>query len=159
MPNGLKLLECEKEISPLVATTTISLSAEVFEAGGNTPTTIIRTDQAWYVIVEWELTGHLRRHFCGKWFVSVVLESIGPGDDYQFPDPPAAVPMDPCGDGKYSYRIDVPAGAVAARDGDGTLYIPGVTLGSGDPCGNPSHIYANCTSDGKELHFVPGPPH
>jgi hypothetical protein len=157
MSNGLKLLECEREFTPLVAATRIRLSATVYEVGGTDPTSIIHTNQNWYVDVEWQMTGHLIRHFCGDWYVSVVLESIGPGKEYQFPDPPAKVPMEPCGDGKYRYRINVAAGEVEARDQDGTLYILGVTLGSGDHCGQPSHLYAHCT--GGELHFVPGPPH
>ena len=157
MSNGLPLLDCSREFTPLVATTAINLKATVYEVGGSAPTNIIRTDQAWYVDVEWELTGHLVRHFCGKWHVSVALESIGPGDEYQFPDPPAQIDMDPCGDGKYSYRINVAAGAVDARDPDGTLYLIAVTVGSSDLCGGAGHLYAYC--HGEELHFVPGPPH
>lgn len=153
MPNGLKLLDCEREFTPLVAATTIKLSATVYEVGGTAPTNIIHIDQDWYVEVEWELTGHLIRHFCGLWHLSVSLESIGPGKEYQFPDPPAKVQMDPCGDGKYKFRIDVKAGQVDARDPDGTLYIVAVTLGSTDPCEQAGHLYAYCT--GEELHFVP----
>ena len=101
MSNGLKLVECEKEFAPLVETTKISLSATVYEEGGTPPTTIIHEDQAWYAEVEWEMTGDLVRHFCGKWRVSINLESIGPFPEYAFPTPPAEVDMDPCGDGKY----------------------------------------------------------
>jgi hypothetical protein len=155
--NGLKLLDCEREFTPLVASTTIKLSATVYEVGGTGPTNIIRTDQDWYVDVEWEITGHLIHHLCGTWHVSVVLESIGPGNEYQFPDPPDKVKMDPCGDGTFKHRINVRAGEVEARDVDGTLYIIGVTLGSTDACDKPGHVYAYCT--GEELHFVPGPVH
>jgi len=157
MAHGLKLLDCEHEFTPLAAATKINLSATVFEVGGSTPTNIIHTDQDWYVDVEWSISGNLVRHFCGNWRVAVQLESIGPGKEYHFPDPSAAVKMDPCGDGKYKYRIEVKAGEVAARDPDGTLYIVSVTLGSTDPCDRPGHIYAYCT--GEELHFVPGPSH
>ena len=150
---SVPLLDCEKQFTPLVATTTLNLKATVFEVGGDAPTNIIHTDQAWYVEVEWEITGPLIRHFCGTWHVSVNLESIGPGSEYQFPEPPAQVPMNPCGDGKYKYTINVPANAVDARDPDGTLYIVGVTLGSTDPCGNAGHLFGYCT--GEELHFVP----
>ncbi len=151
------LLECEQEFTPLVRGTTVKIKATANEVGGNPPSGIIRADQDWYVDVEWEMTGDLIRHFCGNWCVSAVLESVGPGKDYQIPARPARVPMEPCGDGKYSYRIEVGAGDVDARDCDGTLYNVAVTLGSTDPCGKPSHIFAHCT--GGHLHIVPGPPH
>ena len=157
MANGVQLLDCSKEVTPIVATTRLNLSATVYEVGGDAPTNIIHTDQDWYVDVEWSITGHLIRHFCGEWHVSVNLESVGPGSEYQIPTPPAVIPMDPCGDGKYRYRINVRAGQIDARDADGTLYIIGVTLGSTDPCGKPGHLFAYCT--GEELQFVPGPAH
>lgn len=153
----VQLLECDQQISALITNTEITLSATVYEVGGEDPTGIIRTDQDWYVDVEWQITGNLVRHLCGNWHVAVALESIGPGGEYQFPDPSAIVAMEPCGDGHYTYRIDVPAGAVDARDPDGTVYIVAVTLGSTDPCGAAGHIHANCR-DG-ELQFVPGPAH
>lgn len=157
MPNGLPLMHCEHEITPTVSTTTLEINATVFEEGGVAPTEIIRTDQGWRVEVNWAITGHLIRHLCGEWVVAVSLESIGPGPEYQFDDPPGRIPMDPCGDGSYSYTINVPAGAVDARDPDGTLYLVTVTLGSLDPCNKPGHIYAHCS--GAHLHFVPGPSH
>lgn len=153
---AIKLLECEQEFTPLAANTMVKLSATVYEVGGQAPTSIIRDDQDWFVDVEWEMTGGLIHHFCGEWCVSVVLESVGPGKDYQIPTPAARIPMEPCGDGKYKYRINVRAGEIESRDHDGTLYLVAVTLGSSDPCGRPSHIFAHCTShrDG-HLHFVP----
>jgi len=146
------LLDCSKEVDPFTTTLDVTLKATVFEIGGVAPTNIIHTNQDWYVEVEWEVTGQLLHHLGGTWHLSVVLDSIGPGLDYQFPDPPASIPMDPCGDGKYKYRIDVKAGQVDARDPDGTLYTVGVTLGSEDMCKHPGQIHAHCTGD--ELHFV-----
>ncbi|MCP5095064.1 MAG: hypothetical protein GY943_05900 [Chloroflexi bacterium] len=153
----IELLECEQEFTPLVQGTKVSIKATADEVGGNPPSGIIRADQDWYVDVEWEMTGGLIRHFCGNWCLSVALDAVGPGEDYQIPSPPVRIPMDPCGDGKYSYRINVKAGEVAARDCDGTVYIFVVTLGSTDPCGKSSHIFAHCT--GGHLHVVPGPSH
>lgn len=153
--NGVHLVDCEREITPLAGRTDLRLTATVYEVGGDSPTQIIRTDQDWYVDVEWTLTGPLRHHFCGKWYVSVQLESIGPGPEYRFPVPAAEIDMEPCGDGTYSYRINVPAGEVDAADPDGTVYIVSVTLGSENACGDPGHLRAHCTGD--EIHFVPGP--
>ncbi len=149
---AVPLLDCEKEFDPFVTGLGLKLKATVFEVGGVAPTHIIHTDQDWYVDVEWELTGPLTHHLDGWWHLSVVLDSIGPGDDYQFPTPPARIPFDPCGNGEYKYKIEVKAGEVDARDPDGTLYTVGVTLGSEDKCKHPGQIHAHCTGD--ELHFV-----
>jgi hypothetical protein len=160
MPNGLELIKCKSEVTPLVTNTELSLSATVFEVGGEAPTSIIRADQAWYVIVRWSIKGHLVQHLCGKWHVSVSLESIGPGEEYEFPTPPKVVEMKPCGDGTYETQIDIAAGQVAFNDVNGTSYIVSVGLGSTDPCGNAGHLYGSCRGDvGQELRFVPGPPH
>src|SRR5262245_13515089 len=112
MANGNALVHCSTEFDPLLTTVGFTISASTYEVGGVAPTDIIHTNHAWYVEVNLEVTGHLMRHMCGEWRVAVVLESIGPGNDYKFPDPSKAVTMDPCGDGKYTIRIDVPAGQV-----------------------------------------------
>jgi hypothetical protein len=150
------LLDCSTESDPFTTTVAVTLRATVYEVGGVPPTSIIHDNQPWYVDVEWTVASPLLHHLCGTWRLSVVLESIGPGDDYEFPVPIASVPIDPCGTGTYTYRINVAAGAVAARDPDGTLYIVGVTLNSLDACGHAGHIHAYCT--GEELHFVPSHP-
>src|SRR5262245_61275213 len=108
MANGNALVHCSTEFDPSLTTVGFTLSASVFEVGGVAPTDIIHTDQAWYVEVKLEVTGQLIHHIGGEWRVAVVLESIGPGNDYKFPVPSKAEPMNPCGDGKYTIRIDVP---------------------------------------------------
>jgi hypothetical protein len=153
-----ELVDCAKQLTPLVTQTEITITCRVGEVGGVDPVAIIQTDQAWYVDVEWEITGQLVHHFCGTWYLSVGLESIGPGPEYRFPTPDdAQIPMDPCGDGKYKHRINVNAGEVEARGPTGTVYQVSVQLGSEDACGNPGHISAHCV--GEELQFVPGPVH
>ena len=153
MSNGLTLVHCSTEFDPAVTTVRVDLTATVFEAGGVAPTDIIHTDQAWWVEVKLKVTGHLMHHMGGQWLVAVVLESIGPGNDYKFPTPAKAVPLDPCGNGEYTIRIDVPAGQVEGQAPEGTLYLVGVTIGTLDICGHPSHIHAHCS--GGDLHFVP----
>ena len=156
MSNGQPFTECEFEVSPIETDLTGSISAKVYEVGGDDPTTIIGTDQAWYAVIEWQVKGGVVPHLCGDWRVAINLESIGPGTEYQFRARP--VPMDPCEhpDGKYSTRIDVAAGEVDV-DVDGTLYQVGVTLASRDACGKPGHIAAHCS--GAHLHFYQQPPH
>jgi hypothetical protein len=154
MSNGLQLVHCAQEFSPIITTTSFTMSATVYEVGGQAPTAIIRTDQDWYVEVKWKITGHLIRHLCGKWMVQVNLESIGPGNEYEFPGKPGKiVDMDPCGNGEYSTKINVAAGAVEAEP-SGRQYLVGVTLGSQDPCDKPGHLYGNCTAD-TPLTFIP----
>ena len=141
---GFKFPECAYEIEEVITKTTLDISAEVFEVGGDTPTNIIGTDQDWKVVVKWAVHGHLVSHLCGKWAVGLSLESIGGrADEYDFG--PEKVDMEPCGDGKYSYTFNIPAGAVSAGDADGTIYELGVTLTARDACGKPSHIAAFCT--------------
>lgn len=154
--NGVPLTTCDFEISPVLTTLKGEIKATVFEVGGVSPVTAIRTDQDWYVDIEWFIEGSLVRHLCGDWRVAIALESIGPGEEYQFPKPAAVVKMDPCGTGIYQHRINVKAGEVAA-DEDGTTYILSVNVGSKDPCGHAGHISAWCT--GLHLNFYQGGPH
>lgn len=153
MANGLPLLNCSYQFDPFPTRIGVNLKATVYEVGGVDPTNIIHADQAWYVDVEWELTGGLLHHLCGEWCVSVVLESIGPGDEYRFPPSCDRVRIDPCIKGPYKHRIEVAAGKVGAEEPCGTLYIVGVILGSLDACGHAGQLHAHCTGD--ELHFVP----
>lgn len=154
--NGASLMRCEFEIAPVLTNLSGEIKATVFEKGGVNPVTTISTAQDWYVEVEWSIEGNLVRHLCGDWRVAIALESIGPGEEYQFPRPAKLVPMEPCGDGKYKTTIDVKAGDVAA-DEDGTTYILSVNVGTKDPCGDAGHISAWCSD--LYLNFYPGGPH
>lgn len=147
------IVHCSTEFDPLTTRVGFTMSASVFEVGGVNPTDIIHTDQDWYVVVELEVTGHLMHHMGGTWLVAVVLESVGPGNDYEFPTPNLAVPLNPCGNGKYTIRIDVRAGQVAGPGPAGALYLIGVKVGSLDLCGHPGHLHAHCR--GGDLQFVP----
>jgi hypothetical protein len=63
--------------------------ATVSEIDGVSPTTVIRTDQAWEVEVQWNLEGSLLGtlffNFVGEWVVSLFLESMGPTTEYALP--------------------------------------------------------------------------
>lgn len=65
------------------------VGATVSEIGGVSPTTVIRTDQAWEVKVDWNLEGSLLGtqffNFVGEWVVSLYLESMGPTAEYALP--------------------------------------------------------------------------
>ena len=143
MSNGQSFEQCDFEISPFATKLTGTIKAEVYEEGGVEPTTIISVDEAWYVDVEWTLKGHMRRHLCGQWCVTVSLESIGKGNEYSLPDPSEHFPIDPCNNGTYKKRISVAAGTIKPED-CGTLYLIAVTLTSLDACERPGHIAAYC---------------
>lgn len=143
MSNGVPFTHCEFEISPIVTELTGTINATVYEEAGVKPTTIIQVDQAWYVEVEWSLKGHMRRHLCGQWCVMVHLESVGKGNEYSLPESCEYFPIDPCNDGTYKKRINIPAGLIQPQD-CGTLYLLAVTLGSLDACGRKGHIAAYC---------------
>jgi len=61
----------------------------VSEAGGTTPSTVIRTDQNWQIQIDWSLEGSLLGtpffSFMGEWVVRVYLESMGPSKEYEIP--------------------------------------------------------------------------
>jgi len=90
------------------------ISADVYENGGVAPTNIIRVDESWFVRLNWALEGSLKSMICGTWCLHLHLESIGKGPELNLPDPypEIQVPLDPCGDGRYTYDFVVKAGTV-----------------------------------------------
>lgn len=91
----------------------------------NPPTTIIRTDQAWRVHIEWRTQGLAAAAMAGDFHVSAYLESLGPGPDLKLPIGGAnevsvnlltgaftALPLPTGGRRDYSVNINVPAGLV-----------------------------------------------
>jgi hypothetical protein len=91
-----------------------SISADVYEVGGVSPKNIIRIDQDWFVRLNWALEGTLKSMICGTWCIRLHLESIGKGDELDLPGSyrEVEVPLDPCGDGRYTYDFVVRAGTV-----------------------------------------------
>src|ERR1044071_6305926 len=55
------------------------IQADVYEVGGASPVSIIRSDQDWGVKVRWQLEGSLLPFICGKWCIHLRLESLGTG--------------------------------------------------------------------------------
>lgn len=143
MSNGIVFPECSFEVSPIASRLEGTIKAAIYEEGGVAPTTIIQIDQNWYVDVEWTLTGHMRRHLCGQWCVKVHLESVGVGNEYSLPEHCEYFPIDPCNNGVYTKRINIPAGTISASD-CGKVYLVAVTLTSLDACCKPGHIAAYC---------------
>ncbi|RMF56379.1 MAG: hypothetical protein D6748_13675 [Calditrichaeota bacterium] len=60
----------------------ISGDCELYEVKppGVHPTTIIRTDQEWYIKFRWNTLGPLNCLMCGNWEVQVYLEQMGKGE-------------------------------------------------------------------------------
>jgi hypothetical protein len=52
-------------------------TATVLDPGSGTPTTVIRTEDAWAVSAEWYLEGPIVSILNGSWRLQVALESIG----------------------------------------------------------------------------------
>jgi len=121
------------------------MKAEVLE-NGKPSNNIIRTDQNWTVRVHWELEGALVPCICGYWCLSLFLESIGPGREFQFPLPhqeDIRIPLDPCGNGQYWYDIVVPAHTI--RDTDCSIpYKAVVALTYLDYCERPGPMAGFC---------------
>lgn len=140
---GEPFVQCDFEISPFDPKLKGYIRAEAFEKGGQDPTSIIASNQDWYIDVEWDVVGGLVHHLCGKWCLTISIESIGPGAEVELSR--HIVDFNPCQEEPepYRYRCNVPAGEVKAGD-CGTLYLVAVMLTSLDACGNPGHFAAYC---------------
>lgn len=107
---------------------------EIFEdaAGIKPPTTILQSDQNFYVRVSWENWGKATGMICGEWHLVLFAESVGPGDDYLLYDSADAhiEPLTPGSEPvKYSYDIDVKKGTLPVVGAHGvTLYNLYVSL-------------------------------
>jgi hypothetical protein len=87
----------------------------VFEEGCP-PTNIIRADKRWGVELHWCIYGSLVQFMCGSWCVRLHCESMGPGEEFDFPQDSKErcaklIKMDPC-KSCYEDYIYVPAGFV-----------------------------------------------
>lgn len=76
MPNPFEL-EIEEDISNFDI---VNAKATLFEVGGVSPTTIIRTNQDWRVQFEWKVDGSLNHIMAGNWILEVLLEKMGGGE-------------------------------------------------------------------------------
>ena len=152
MPNSTQFQECQVEFGPMAHDIMLTLSASFWEdETGTIPApSVVSASETYYVKVEWEFTGHLKRHFCGKWRVKIDLESIGDADDYT--SECIEIPMDPCKDEPYSKTFTLTSGILNPHD-CGTVYLVAVTLSSLDPCGDPGHIWGYCK--GPSVMFIP----
>jgi hypothetical protein len=152
MPNGAPFQECHWELGPIAHDLNLTLSATFWEdETGTIPApSVVSAGETYYVKVVWEITGHLKRHFCGKWKVKIDLESIGTPDEYT--SPLFTIDMDPCKDDPYSKVFALTSGTLDPHPG-GTVYLVSTTLSSEDPCGNAGHIWGYCI--GPNVMFVP----
>ena len=134
------------EIDQLLNDAAFKIKATLHEVGGTAPVSIIRADQNWFVEVNWEFTGRITHHICGNWYLALLLESEGPGDDYSFPlaGPQGPIPMDPVGNGKYTAQINVNAGDVFAAPFVGSAYTATLVFGSQNMRGESGVVFARC---------------
>ncbi|GIK40001.1 MAG: hypothetical protein KJ077_19500 [Anaerolineae bacterium] len=122
---------------------TATASAVVLDPAGVQPSTIIQTEDAWRIRVNWQISGAAAPMLAGDWTVRAFLESIGPGFEGQV-GPTRVVPLNPPAPAlvrNYTTDIDVPGNTVAA----GTYKL--VTLIN----------YAHLGVPGEMAAFVEGP--
>jgi hypothetical protein len=114
------------------------IEADVYDPNGVAPTNIIQIDDDWLVRIKWALEGTLKSMVCGTWCLHVDLESIGKGPELSLPDDSyeIEVPLNPCGDGYYSYDFLVKKGVVTARHCS-TPYKLVTTITYKNACGRP----------------------
>jgi hypothetical protein len=152
MANGQPFQECQWEIGPIEHALDPRLSASFWEdeTGTKPAESIVSAGETFYVKVEWELAGHLKRHFCGKWRVKIDLESIGEAPEYT--SPAVTIDMDPCKNDPYFHIFQLTAGTLQPHP-DGTVYLVATTVRALDPCGGDGHIWGFCK--GPSVYFVP----
>lgn len=150
--NGTPFQECQWELGPIAHDLALTLSASFWEdETGTVPApSVVSASETYYVKIEWSLTGHLARHFCGKWLVKIDLESVGTADEYT--SECVEIEMDPCQDVPYSHIFALTSGTLNPHE-CGTVYLVAATLSSLDPCGDPGHIWGYC--EGPSVMFVP----
>ena len=116
-----------------------TMTANVEDPGGiQPPSTIIQTDDAWNIVVEWSIDGVAAPFLGGDWHVRVFVESIGPGFAGQV-GPTVDVPLasQPPGPPRnYEATVNVAAGFLA----EGTYKI--VALLNYDVLGDPQEMAA-----------------
>jgi hypothetical protein len=112
-----------------------NLEAKVFDIGGASPTSIIKTSQAWQVKLEWEAVGVAVAFYSGTYVVDAFIESIGPGiEDRLGPINVALVP----GQVSYTATIFVLANKVTLPAGQDSIPVKIVTTVTvKDGFGNP----------------------
>jgi hypothetical protein len=103
------------------------------------PTHVIRIDSDWSVLVAWEFIGHLTKLISGHWCLTVLLESMGPGPELKLPAYAQEIPLDPCGDGQYEFRVNVEDHTVPT-EACSTPYKLVVAITYFNQCGKPGPI-------------------
>lgn len=119
----------------LVPYFSISGECELYEVTppGTTPTTIIRTNQEWYIKMSWKTFGALNCLMCGNWQLEVYLEQMGKGE-YDLPNSARSVPF-VSSPHQYHHEIHFPANKVPEG-----VYRIVVTIKMQGPTGIPGPV-------------------
>lgn len=111
------------ERAPGIDLDVINFTAAVHESPvpgvGGTPQLVLRTDQAWQLVVHWEVIGVARPNIHGTWRVEGYLESIGAGGEFEIPEGNA-----PMGNATYDVVLPVPPGFVTPQMAPGEPSTP-----------------------------------
>ncbi len=86
-------------------------------SGISPPSSIIQTDDAWQVVVSWNISGIAAMFLGGNWTVRVFVESIGPGPEVQV-GTTQVVPLSAAPPAtSRSYNTTMPVGAGVLPEG------------------------------------------
>lgn len=99
---------------PLHGLLTGTIAAHVHEYDSVDPTTIVEADKDAKVHVLWSLDGALAPFISGKWYVSVFLESLGPGPELRLPLAPGKeIALTPnVGPVSYEAWVEIPKNTI-----------------------------------------------
>ena len=145
-------LALEFDYEEMVPLFNITGNASIFEGAPPMPTEIsptdglrnCRTDQSWFMHVEWRTTGFLNHLMAGKWYLRVFLEEMGIGE-FKLMDNPVQVNFE---SEPHSYHHDIvfSAGTVPAG-----IYKPTLSLTMKGPLEVPGPIAA--VAEGPVIQF------
>jgi hypothetical protein len=111
-------------------------SATVREVGGMDPQTVMRDDQNWEILVEFEEGG--AAGIPGNWVVDAYVESIGPGAEQSVGNGISAFANPGAPTRQHQITIPVAAGNPPVTAGQNTTpYLLIITLTANDNQGNP----------------------
>jgi hypothetical protein len=96
------------------------ITAEVYE-DGEAPSRILDIEDGWNVDIHWELTGPVFPMIDGTWHVDGYMESMGPGDEFELPNEPAPISVNPNPTHKYDAHFHIPAGTVNPAPGENDI--------------------------------------
>ena len=129
--------------------TIVNAQCTLWEGNPINPVNIIRTNEKWGVLFEWETLHGLNYIFAGEWECKVLVEAMGPSEG---PELPSKSEKCVCAPNKYTVNLEFPAGSLkpgayklattVTMKGPNTMRVQGCAFG-GMFCGGQTWTRVN----------------